>query len=102
MTPSGAHTLDEGSLSELFGIEMAPESPIAPPDPKKLAERVEPLPARNCVELTVAQAAELLNLSRPQLTRLIDSGTLPALGVGRQRKISFEEILRYRKKVRQS
>ncbi len=39
MTPSSPHTLDESNLSELFGIEMAPDSPMVPPTSKKMRSR---------------------------------------------------------------
>lgn len=42
------------------------------------------------------QAADLLNVSRPYIIKLIDSGELPADRVGRHRRIKASSLDRYR------
>lgn len=44
-------------------------------------------------ELTIDDAALLLNVGRDYLVTLLDSGTLPADGTGNERRILREELL---------
>ena len=46
-------------------------------------------------DLTPPQAAALLRISRPALTKLLDENKLPYRNVGAQRRVRHEDLLRY-------
>jgi excisionase family DNA binding protein len=47
-------------------------------------------------ELTTQEGADMLNVSRPHLVKLLDEGALPHTKTGRHRRIKFADLMTYK------
>lgn len=52
-------------------------------------------------ELTTVEAANFLNVSRPFVIKEIEAGRLPHRKVGTHRRVTFEDLLAYARKMRE-
>jgi excisionase family DNA binding protein len=81
------------------GVELALPEPV-----HQLLERIVEMLARGLAVtlvpvdklLTTQQAADLLNVSRQYLVRLLEDGQLPFSKVGTHRRLKIEDVLKYK------
>lgn len=51
-------------------------------------------------EFTTQAAAEFLGCSRPHLVKLLESGKIPFVKVGKHRRVQFEDLVKYRNEMK--
>lgn len=51
-------------------------------------------------EITTQKAAELLGCSRPHFVKLLEDGEIEFTKVGKHRRVKFEDVLEYKKKMK--
>ncbi|MCG7537946.1 MULTISPECIES: excisionase family DNA-binding protein [Pseudoalteromonas] len=50
-------------------------------------------------ELTTQEAADMLNMSRPTLIKILDQGDIPYTRTGNRRKIEFAQVMKYKQDI---
>lgn len=98
----------EGDLELRLRAEGADDELTLPPAALRLLVRaLTELGRGNAValtpiraELTTQQAADILNVSRPHVAKLLDEGAMPSRRVGSHRRVLLADVLAYRDESR--
>ena len=52
-------------------------------------------------EVTTQKAAEIIGCSRPHLVKLLEKGEIDFTKVGKHRRVKFEDVVKYKKKIKE-
>ena len=99
-----AHLGKKGGLRLALKTGAESEELVLPPSALRLLVRaLTEMGQGNAVtltpihaELTSQQAADLLNVSRPHLVKLLNEGVIPGRRVGTHRRVRLEDLLAYK------
>ncbi|HVB02817.1 MAG TPA: helix-turn-helix domain-containing protein [Chitinophagaceae bacterium] len=53
-------------------------------------------------EVSIQQAADMLNVSRPHLVKLLEEGEIPFIKIGPHRRIEVKNIVAYEKRLKEN
>ena len=53
-------------------------------------------------EVSTQQAADMLNVSRPHIVKLLENGQIPFTKVGKHRRIALKDLMTYEKKLKEN
>lgn len=51
-------------------------------------------------DISTQQAADILNVSRPHIVKLLETGAIPFKKVGAHRRIELKDLIKYEKKIK--
>ncbi len=91
---------------EILDDEQRPHSVQLPASALRLLDEIlSELAMGNAVkvvpihaELTTQEGADLLNVSRPHLVKLLDENVIPHTKVGRHRRVKFADLMDYKQR----
>lgn len=89
--------LDDGEVGETITVPAdAAQVLLHALDEMAQGNAVSLIPVH--AELTTQQAADILNVSRPYVVKLLDEGKIPCRSVGKYRRVRFHDLMEYKQK----